>query len=146
MHEPYARVSQWQVKRARAHTRKSGTGSSVTKKVHHRISLDMTKVDHFVDFLNRPYFHQDVAYGMRNIRLDNGETISMPTIVRRVTRSTMIMQYLQHCESIGYEPLSKRTLYRVLEVREASQRKSLPGLDNATLPPKDLQHSKLCER
>ena len=88
----------------------------------------MTKVDHFVDFLNRPYFHQDVAYGMRNLRLDNGETISMPNIVRTVTRSTMIMQYHQHCESIGYEPLSKRTLYRMLEVREASQRKSLQGL------------------
>ena len=107
-----------------------GPGTSVTKTVHHRINLDMAKVDHFVNFINRPYFHQDVAYGMRNLKLDNGETISMPNVVRTVTRSTMIMQYHQHCQSIGYEPLGKRTLYRILEVREASDRKSLQGLDN----------------
>ena len=130
IHEPYARLSQWQIKRARAHAQKCGPGASVIKKVQHRINLDMTKVDHFVDFLNRPYFHQDVAYGMRTLKLDNGETISMPNVVRTVTRSTMVMQYNQHCENIGYESLSRRTLYRILEVREASQRKSLQGLDN----------------
>ena len=42
----------------------------------------------------------------------------------------MVMQYNQHCENIGYESLSRRTLYHILEVREASQRKSLQGLDN----------------
>ena len=98
--------------------------------MRHQINLDMTKVDHFVDFLNRPYFHQDVAYGMRTLKLDNGETISMPNVVRTVTRSTMVMQYNQHCENIGYKSLSRRTPYRILEVREASQRKSLQGLDN----------------
>ena len=90
----------------------------------------MVKVDHFVNFINRPYFHQDVACGMRNLKLENGKTISMPNVERTVTRSTMIMQYHQHCQSIAYEPLSKRTLYRILEVREASERKSLQGLDN----------------
>ena len=129
-HEPYARLSQWQIKRAREHARMSSSGTSVTKTVHHRINLDMVKVDHFVNFINRPYFHQDLTYGMRNLKLENGETISMPNVVGTVTRSTMIMQYHQHCQSIGYEPLSKRTLYRILEVREASERKSLQGLDN----------------
>ena len=130
IHEPYARLSQWQIKRAREHARIRGPGTSVTKTVHNHINLDMAKVDHFVNFINQPYFHQDVAYGIRNLKLDNRETISMPNVVRTVTRSTMIMQYHQHCQSIGYEPLGKRTLYRILEVREASDRKSLQGLDN----------------
>ena len=58
-----------------------------------------------------------------------GETIEMPNVVRTVTRSTMVAQYLAFC-SEEYEPLSRATLFRILEVREASQCKSLQGLDN----------------
>lgn len=42
----------------------------------------------------------------------------------------MIEQYLSHCSSEGFEPLGRSTLFRILKVRESSQRKSLQGLDN----------------
>jgi len=42
----------------------------------------------------------------------------------------MVKQYLQFCEEEQFEPLSCATLFRVLEVREASQQKSRSGLDN----------------
>jgi len=42
----------------------------------------------------------------------------------------MIAQYLQLCQEEDFDPLSPATLYRILEVREASQRKALKGLDN----------------
>ena len=90
----------------------------------------MAKVDHFIDFANRPYFHQDVAFWTRNLKLENGETIEMPNVVRTVTRSTMVTQYLEFCREDGFDPLSRATLFRILEIREASQRKSLQGLDN----------------
>ena len=90
----------------------------------------MAKVDHFIDFINRPYFYQDVAYGTRVLKLDSGEKLTMPNVVRTVTRSTMINQYLQYCVEEHFLPLSVWTLYKILEVREASQRKSLQGLDN----------------
>jgi hypothetical protein len=54
----------------------------------------------------------------------------MPNIIRNVIRSTLIQQYFIHCEEEGVEPLSRATLFRVLEVREASERKSLQGIDN----------------
>ena len=54
----------------------------------------------------------------------------MPNVIRTVTRSTMIMQYLQHCKEESFEPASLSTLFRILEVRQASQQKSLSGLDN----------------
>ena len=56
----------------------------------------------------------------------------MPNITRTVTRSTMIEQYLAFCEDDGFQPLSRATIYRVLKVRKASQRKSLHGLDNVS--------------
>ena len=65
LHEPYAKLTKWQIKRVRAHARRNSPGFAVTKPKHHRISLDMNKVDHFVDFISCPYFHQDVAFGTR---------------------------------------------------------------------------------
>jgi hypothetical protein len=54
----------------------------------------------------------------------------MPSIIQNVTRSTLIQQYFKHCEEEEVEPLSWATLFRVLEVREASERKSLQAIDN----------------
>ena len=56
----------------------------------------------------------------------------MPNVVHTVMRSTIVAQYLQYCKlkNGDYEPLSRSTLFRILEVRQASQRKSMQGLDN----------------
>ena len=43
----------------------------------------------------------------------------------------MVSQYLQFCQEEDFEPLSHATMYRILEVCEASKRKALHGLDNA---------------
>ena len=43
----------------------------------------------------------------------------------------MVDQYLKYCKDENFDnPLSRSTLFRILEVREASQRKSMQGLDN----------------
>ena len=128
--ELYEKISLRQIKRARLHARKRGPGSNLPKVFSHRVRLDTSKVNHFIDFANRPYFYQDVAFGTRTLTLNGGGKITMPNVIRTVTRSTMIMQYLQHCKQESFEPASRSTLFRILEVREASQQKSLSGLDN----------------
>ena len=130
IHEPFAKLTSWQIKRARAHARECSPGSLVEKPPSHRVRLLPAKLDHFLDFVNRPYFYQDVAFGTRKLKLKSGEKLTMPNIIRKVTRATMIRQYLKFCEEEQYEPLSRASLFRVLEVREASQQKSLSGLDN----------------
>ena len=129
-HEPYEPLTRWQVKQARKHAKEKGPGMPQEKTFQHRIRLPMVKVDHFIDFINRPYFYQDVAYGTRVIKLETGEKLVMPNVVRTVTRSTMIHQYQQYCDEEKFSPLSIRTLYKILGVREASQRRSFQGLDN----------------
>ena len=129
-HEPYEKISLRQIKQARAHERKLAPGSSVPKLERHPVRLDTNKVDHFIDFVNRPYFYQDVAFGTRILTLEDGSQIAMPDVIRTVTRSTMIMQYLQYCKEESFEPVSRATLYRILEVRKASQQMSLSRLDN----------------
>ena len=129
-HEPYERLTKWKIKRARAHAKKVGPGIPIENKKYHRIRIDTEKSDHFLEFINRPYFYQDVSFGTRKLKLDSGEQLTMPNVVRTVTRSTMIFQYLEFCKEQNFDPLSRSTLYRILDVREASQRKSLQGLDN----------------
>ena len=85
-HEPYEKIRLRQIKQARAHARKLGPGSSVPKLERHRVRLDANKVDHFIDFVNRPYFYQDVAFGTRTLTLDDGSQITMPNVIRTVTR------------------------------------------------------------
>ena len=130
LHEPFESITMWQIKRARAHAREYGPGFTLEKASSYRVRLDTALVDHFIEFVNRPYFYQDVSFGTRKLKLDNGEQVTMPNVIRTVTRSTMIQQYLQFCEEEEIKPLSRATLFRILEVREASQQKSLAGLDN----------------
>ena len=81
----------------------------------------MEKVDHFVEF---------AAYGNKILKLDSDEKIQMPNVVRTLARSTMINQYFEFCKEEQFEPLSRSTLFKILDVWEASQRKSLQDLDN----------------
>ena len=130
IHEPFERLSDRQIKKARQHFTAKGPGVPGVKQMHHRVRIDKAKLDHFLEFTFRPYFYQDVSYGNRTIKLENGEELPMPNIVRTVTRSTIIHQYLEFCEETEFEPMSRSTMWRVLEVQEATQRKSLQGLDN----------------
>ena len=92
----------------------------------------MGKLDHFIEFINRPYFYQDVSYGTKVLKLDSGETMEMPNVMPTVTLLTMNNQYVQLCQVKRCEPFSHTMLFKILDVREASQRKSLQGLDNTT--------------
>ena len=128
LHEPFEKLSDRQIKKVRLQTKMNGPGLPLKKAISHRVRIDMVKLDHFLTFVDRPYFYQDVAYGQRTLKLESGERLAMPNIIRTVTRSTMIAQYLVFCEDDGFQPLSRATMYCVLKVREASQRKSLQGL------------------
>ena len=74
-HEPYEKISLRQIKRARLHARKRGPGSNVPKVFSHRVRLDTSKVNHFIEF------------GTVLIStLDGGGKITMPNVIRTATR------------------------------------------------------------
>ena len=90
-----------------------GPGTIPEIKTKHRVRFDMWKVDHFVEVINRPYIYQDVSYGNKVLTLDNGDRIEMPNVVRILTRSTMIEQYLEYCKEQCHEPLSRSSLFKI---------------------------------
>ena len=130
IHKPFENLSDRQIKKGRAQTKTSGPGEPVEKVPQHRIRLNQHQLDHFLEFTMRPYYYQDVAYGTRTLTLESGEELTMPNVVRTVARCTIIKQYLDHYQQTGFQSISRSTMWRLLEVQEASQRKSLRGLDN----------------
>lgn len=130
MHGHFENLSDRQIKKARAHAKTVGAGLVLEKAPFHRTRIDLMKLNHFLSFTDQPYFYQDVSYGTRTLKLDSGEQLVMPNVVRTVARSTMIAQYFSHCRDEGFEPLGRSILFQILKVRESSQRKSLQGLDN----------------
>ena len=56
-------ITAWRISEARKHAASSGMGQPVDKKVDIRARLDPVKTDHFVEFMSRPDYIQDVAYG-----------------------------------------------------------------------------------
>ena len=86
------------------------------------------KADHFIDCVSQPALLQDVAYGTRKLKLDSGETILMPDVIRTVIPSRIVKQYKIFCETINFSPLSDSTLFKILNVCGASQQKSMEGL------------------
>ena len=97
IHEPHAKLTEWQIKRARSHERECGPGSLIETSPSHRVRVPPAKLDHFLDFVNRPYFYQDVAFGTRMLRLSNGEKITMPNVIWKVTTSTSQKVFYAKC-------------------------------------------------
>ena len=46
-----------------------GPGQVTEEKIHHRGRINVTHVDHFIEFINRPYFFQDVSCGTKFLNL-----------------------------------------------------------------------------
>ncbi len=67
LHEPYENVTEWRIRKARRHAKECGAGFTVEKVQSHRIRL-YTKI------------------GTHKLKLDDGEVITTPNVIRTVTR------------------------------------------------------------
>ena len=123
-------LSKWRIDRARQHATNTGKGKPAPESTIFRARVDPATIEHFVDFLSQPTMVQDVAFGTKTLKLDSGETIVIPSVIRTLFPSRIIEQYKLYCEEKGLASASERTLYRIIEVCSASMQKSLQGLDN----------------
>ena len=61
-HQPYGKLSTWEIKQARSHANLSGPGTTPQVITKNRVHLDMSKVDHFVEFTSIKTFRMVVKY------------------------------------------------------------------------------------
>ncbi|XP_073242488.1 acetylcholinesterase-like [Porites lutea] len=86
-------LSKWRIDQARCHATDVGEGQPIHDKPIFRARLDHVKTDHFVDYISRPCFLQDVAYGTRKLKLDSGGHAVIPAVIRTLIPSRIIAQY-----------------------------------------------------
>ena len=78
--------------------------------------MDAVKVDHFLDCLFSPSFLQDVAYGTRTRKLESGQSLEVPNMVRTVASYHLLRIYLNFCVESNFEPLGGSTLFNIIKV------------------------------
>ena len=124
-------VTRHQVTQAKKHKEQFGRGPSApVSSGLPRERVDSSRVDHFLDFITSGHVIQDLPFGTKNIKMESGETIEIPNVIRLMIPSRVVEQYITFCKEQEFEPLSKRTLLRILSTScPASERKSLQGLD-----------------
>lgn len=109
-------LSKWRIDEARKHAFQSKPGQPIDPPKITRCRLDAVKVDHFLDFLSSPSFLQDVAYGTRTLKLESGQSLEIPNMVRTVISSHLVRMYLNFCVESNFEPLRRSTLFNIIKV------------------------------
>ena len=84
IHAPFEKLSDRQIKKARSHAKTVGVGLPVENIPYHRVHIDKSKLEHFLPFVNHPYFYQDVSFGTRTVKLDSSQRMIMPKVVREL--------------------------------------------------------------
>ena len=123
-------ITKYQLFQAKKHLISCGRGQPLPAIPKYRVSVTLSKIDRFIEFISSPHFVQDVAQGTRTLELSSGETISMPNVVRNMVAARIIKRYVSYCKEITFNHLSERELYWVLKYCPGQQKKALQGLDN----------------
>ncbi|KAK3107867.1 hypothetical protein FSP39_023918, partial [Pinctada imbricata] len=96
----------------------------------YRQRMNEEKLQYAMGFFLDPAFTQYVSFGTRELKMDTGEKIVIPDVVRTVCHSQIVNLYTSYCEQSDFLPLSKSSLYKILSTCAASKRTCLQGLDN----------------
>ena len=103
-------LSKWRLDQARQHASDVGKGQLVHEEPVFRTRISSAQVQHFVDFISRPELVHDVAFGTKTLKLDSGDSIVIPAVVRTMIPSRIIDQYQSYCEQESFVRAGKRSL------------------------------------
>ena len=122
-------LSRYRFNIARHHLLLHGRGSEVPPVNNTRMYIAPEKLDHFLSFITSTHIVQDLPFGEKKLRLSSNVELKVPNVVRSLIPEHIVLQYQGYCKDVGFTPMSRSTLCRVLSVCSASTRKSLQGLD-----------------
>ncbi|VDH91448.1 Hypothetical predicted protein [Mytilus galloprovincialis] len=123
-------LTAWRYYEAKKHTANVGVGLPVKELAEKRVKINIDSLEHFIDFVTSSHVIKDLPYGQKTLKLETGEVVTIPNVIRSLSSSALINQYYQLCEEDNISPLGKSTLYRILTECAASVRTSVEGLDN----------------
>ena len=75
-----------------------------------REKFDTDQLEHFIDFITSGHIIKDQPFGEKTLKLTNGEIIKIPSVIRSLAPSTIILQYTALCKEENINPLGKVVL------------------------------------
>ncbi|CAF3133837.1 unnamed protein product [Rotaria sp. Silwood2] len=119
------------IKAARALKRASSTPLHVDQKPSIiRRRYDSAQIDHFLTWLIETKLLVSVHWGNTHLKLENGNTLTIPRQVLQAKRSHAIHQYKSHCSVVDFKPLGDRKLLYILEGINTRSQKAISGMDD----------------
>ena len=97
-----------------------------------RMKLDMSKVEHFLDFLFESKYLEDTYFGTTTLKLEDGTMFEIPQVGSTTIQAYVINVYQNHCAEVSYQPLNASCLRNVMDSCKSVQRKAFLGIDNYT--------------
>ncbi|CAC5379457.1 unnamed protein product [Mytilus coruscus] len=96
-------LSRYKYGAARKHALSAGSGQKVpsTEITHEGITTE--QINHFLDFIMSPAIITDITFGESNLKLSNGEIISVPKIILNSVRTRVVQHYFSYCEEDTFE-------------------------------------------
>ena len=122
-------LTEYRFKMARHHALRYGRGAEVSMLKSPRLRIELTQLDHFLDYVTSPHVTQDLPFGQRHLRLSSGQVLETPNVIRTMIPSRLVRQYQVYCKETGFKPFGASTMLRILSACSATVRKSLQGLD-----------------
>jgi hypothetical protein len=75
-------LTQYRVTEARKHKTLFGCGSQIPLIPQTRLKIDTCQLEDFINFITSLHVVQDLPFGEKNLRLQSGEVIRIPNIIR----------------------------------------------------------------
>ena len=122
-------LTEYRFKIARYHALHHGWGAEVSTMKSPRLRIELTQLDHFLDYITSPHVTQDLPFGQRYLRLSSVQVLETPNVIRTMIPSRLVRQYQAFCDETGFKPFGAATMLRILSACSATVRKSLQGLD-----------------
>ena len=101
-------LTQWRFYAAKHHSENVGIGKPVPQAPIHIKRIDDQLLDHFIDYITSSSVVKDLPYGTKSMTLSTGEIVEIPNLIRSLAPTTLINQYLRHCEFEGVNHLGER--------------------------------------
>ncbi len=76
-----------------------------------RQRLDPSKIDYFISWIIESNLLISIPWGHTNLKLETGETLSIPRQILQAQQSQIVYLYQQHCKQVG---VVNKQLFQVL--------------------------------
>ena len=123
-------ISLYRFTAARLHAATFGVGTAIETAPVTVQRFSNEQIEHFLDFITSDHVCIDMPFGDQKLKTFEGGYIFVPNTIRNLGKTRIIQQYNSYTLETdpAFVSLGDKSLYKLLDICKASERKSLQGL------------------